>query len=406
MSRRYWIVALSLVLVGSTIVAALSFHTTAREAQAGQQLPRTALPWASIDANWTLVMGTSEPARQGGASGTPPFSEPHRTRLLTLFAVDPEGGRYLIHRFALKNPDTVLTLVDWSHDKTYALLVQSTNYEHVKMVLVNLTSGKLSSFGVGNCDANISYVTLTTAFVSHHTDDIGFVCSNSHYDATLEGFTPTGTPLPHLFPPAIKHYFGFGPRTPDGPTYICALQCAVEDPLNRVELRNIQGRVVYRSDPQCSTISNFWSRTQFVEGCNQQHADGDWGSLFLKTVGGASQQLTVWRDPLAASFDVDDQAAYRIQGVTVTQSAGACGFFFVGRVHADKSVSPVSLGAARAGMTALIEAPTPKAVGIYTSMSCGTGSEFLWYHPTTGRVVVAVGPPVTKGGVTDIAPYH
>ena len=83
---------------------------TAHMLAAGQTGKRASVPWKLVGPGWTLAeLSAAQPDANGAASGT---------GSLSLYLVDPEGGKYAIHTWT----DASVTLLAWSGNAKSALL--------------------------------------------------------------------------------------------------------------------------------------------------------------------------------------------------------------------------------------------------------------------------------------------
>src|SRR5271166_271031 len=109
------------------------------ELGAGQVGTRAAVPWRLVGPGWTLAEY---------AASTAPEVTPRKTGPTTLYLIDPAGGRYRMYRWAAPKPNQALPyLVDWSGDKTRALIQQFVpNSNSVVMEQITLATAKISTF--------------------------------------------------------------------------------------------------------------------------------------------------------------------------------------------------------------------------------------------------------------------
>ncbi|MGH3393465.1 MAG: hypothetical protein ACRDPO_02130, partial [Streptosporangiaceae bacterium] len=116
--------------------------------------PRSAVPWRRVGPGWVLAQYW--PAR---------FADPRKAIAapVTLYLISPAGHRYQLHRWAAtKNPMYVL---DWSGDKTRALLYSTTSG---RMQQLTLATGRVS---------HISLVAPISPFNIGYTRPAGLSCS-------------------------------------------------------------------------------------------------------------------------------------------------------------------------------------------------------------------------------------
>lgn len=100
---------------------------------AGQMGPRSAVPWRRVGAGW--VLAEYWPGQFAG-EGKP------KAAAATLYLVDPAGGRYRMYRWAVTASPPYL--VDWSGDKTRALVSRAGWLEQVVLMTGKVTRFRLA----------------------------------------------------------------------------------------------------------------------------------------------------------------------------------------------------------------------------------------------------------------------
>jgi hypothetical protein len=101
---------------------------------ANQQADRSAIPWSRVDAGWTLALWTA--ATVGSVQVQIPIQP------LTVYLVNPIGGRYLITTLS---GNFTLRLADWSTDVRAALLIRPGD-KSSEVIRLDLSTGKTQSF--------------------------------------------------------------------------------------------------------------------------------------------------------------------------------------------------------------------------------------------------------------------
>jgi TolB protein len=128
----------------------------------GVELPTSQIPWSQVGPGWILATWNPTPGLHPGQ--TPQAGQPAAAPL-TLYLLDPAGGRYAIATFPLSppkgrgDPGHTPRLADWSGDARHALFEDEfAAGGHATMTAVDLATGAKQTFAAGSCcSAGIAY---------------------------------------------------------------------------------------------------------------------------------------------------------------------------------------------------------------------------------------------------------
>lgn len=109
----------------------------------GQVGARTLVPWAKVGRGWILA--------EYSASVAPESSAKPRLGPVSLYLIDPAGGRYLMYRWAAHKEQGLPELIDWSPDASRALIVPPQNAAGntpTRVLQLTLATGRVTAFDV------------------------------------------------------------------------------------------------------------------------------------------------------------------------------------------------------------------------------------------------------------------
>jgi hypothetical protein len=350
--------------------AAVRLAVAAAGLRAGQTGARSAVPWRHVGPGWVLAMYWS---------GRFVFAGKPKAAAPVLYLFDPAGGRYRIRQWPVtRNPPS---LMDWSGDKTRALVSTSTS----TMEQVVLATGKLNFFRLPGQAAAIGYTRPRgLGVLGFRTEKSGFELARYRLDGEL---------AKELVPDAQTDTAVY---SPSGATLAVGAR-------RGVWLVSNDGGVIRTLPIPGATgrcfASRWWNSQVILASCT---AAGSRSRLWLVPAGGSKPTpLTAQRGK--HSPDHGDLGAWRLHGRLYLQAMTYEGDGRIFRQAADGQAISVTvprtpgnnwIDAAR-GPRLLISAITP----------CYEGSSLLWYSPATGREVRLISRPPGRQGVLGSVSY-
>jgi hypothetical protein len=331
---------------------------------AGQAGPRSAVPWRRVGPGWVLAEVWHGRYAEAGKPKAAPVS---------LDLVDPAGGRYQLYRAAAtRNPPL---LVDWSGDKTRALL-QTAAFGGLEEI--TLASGRVRHLKLAAQASVIGYSRPGGLNL------LGWRQTGSRF--RLARYSLTGSLAKVL---VTGSGASSGVYSDNGTTLAVGAG-------RGLQLVSNAGGVI-RTLPASGTAcipSRWWNSDTILASCAGASARP---RLWLVPAsGGKSRVLTPQRG--SRSPDFGDIGAWRLPSGLYLQAIGPCGTLQIFRQKADGSITLVTIphtsGNNRLltayGSQLLVEAPT----------ECSPTATLLWYNPATRHVRT-----LFQSGVLGAVPY-
>jgi hypothetical protein len=332
---------------------------------AGRVGPRSAVPWRRVGPGWVLAEYWNGRYADAGKPTAAPAS---------VYLVDPAGGRYQLYRTAATKSPPVL--VDWSGDKTRALLETATAGG---LEQVTLATGRVSRQLRLAGQASIIGYTRPSGLNLLGWRQVGSRIQLARYSLTgaLTKILATGASA------------GAAVYSDSGTTLAIGAD-------RGLQLVSNSGGVI-RTLPVAGTActpSRWWNSGTILASCvGANAAPRLW---LVPASGGRPRALTPQRG--ARSGDLGDIAAWRLPAGLYLQGLGPCGTVQIFRQHANGSVTLVTVpntsGNNRVltayGSQLLVQAPT----------GCSPTAALLWFNPSTRHVHT-----LFNSGVLGAVPY-
>jgi hypothetical protein len=380
--RSFVVVAVALAAILTVVAAGAAARAEGRPARwgrggelaAGQVGSRSAVPWRRVGAGW--VLAEFWPGRL-------PFAGKGIAAAAMLYLIDPAGGRYRLYRWAAtKSPDH---LVDWSGDKSRALL-QSTTGGALEQVV--LATGAVSRFRVPGNTLVIGYtrpggrgllggqrigsrLRLARYSLSGRLSRV-LASGGDVYSAVSSG---SGAVL------AVPGAQGVRLVSSDGGV-----------------IRTL--RVPGTARPGCFP-SRWWNSVTILAYCYAKGA-GYRARLWLVPASGASPApLTPQRGRVGR--DHGDIGAWRLPGGLYLQAIGSSGNARIFRQAAGGPVTPVTVP--RTAGDDLVLASRGGRLLVAASNLCAGSTSLAWFSPSTRREQVLIRPPRGRAGLFGAVPY-
>jgi hypothetical protein len=364
--------AAGLVAAGGGVASAADAAHLARAGSAavlgaGQVGPRSAVPWRRVGPGWVLADYWNGRFAEAGK----PVAA-----AATLYLVDPAGGRYQLYRTAVTKSPPVL--LDWSGDKTRALLQTATAGG---LEQVTLTTGRVSRQITLPGGASASGYTRPSGL-----NLLGWRQAGARQQ--LARYSLTG---------ALTRVLAAGPGVASA-MYSASGTTLAAGTSRGLELVSNSGGVI-RALPVAGTTgcdpARWWNSATVLASCSSSTSNAP--RLWLVPASGA--RPTALTPPRGArSGDLGDVDAWRLPSGLYLQALGPCGTVQIFRQQASGAISlvtvPHTAGNNRVltadGSRLLVEAPD----------GCSPTSTVLWFNPATRGEHV-----LFSSGVLGAVPY-
>jgi TolB protein len=360
---------------------------TAPMAARGVEAPIGQVPWSQVGPGWMLAMWSPAPGLHPGET-PPPGSPDWKTAPMTLYLVDPAGGRYAITSFPPPGDGLSADLVDWSGDGTRALF-STQGKSRTVLTEVDLRSGTKTTFTVEGTDQLIPRYTRPDgkAVLLHKR--------KGTQPASLERIDLAGN---HQLTYPVGPDFGEYLATPDGTQLVLGSTAG----LALMGNDGVAGRAVPVAGQKDCTPLRWWdagSRIALAR-CNTSAGSRLWQ---VPIDGGTPTAVTAPNDGHAGP-DYGDLNAWQVPAGTYLQAAGACGVIFLAKLNADGTTSPVKVPETKSNSVVVLGV-NGGHLDLQARAGCGSGQSLIDYDPSAGTSTVLLGPPVNGGGVTNAVPY-
>jgi hypothetical protein len=349
----------------------------------GQTFPRSAVPWRSIGPGWALAEDTAIPVNVSRTvSGS-----------VTLYLVDPQGGRYRLFSWPAKGPAPYGMLTDWSGDGERALFTSGgiTDRDPRQAVRqLDLRTGKFTGFTFGGDQMALGYTRPdgTEILVEDPADSATGNDSLVRYSL---GGQPQGT---------VWQAPGIGQvaYAPDG-------RELVTDSYGNLALLSNTGGVIRQLDsPLLCDPVRWWNRTTILASCAPGGTAND--RMWLIPLSGAKGKALTPQRPEATGPDRGDSNLYQISSGTYLNALGPrCGNHVVVRQEPDGKTRTYAIPGEP---EAQIVTATATRLLLQEDQGCTTlFPEILaWYDPATGQQTVVVPVSRQDAGVLAVIPYY
>lgn len=339
--------------------------------------PRVAVPWSTVGSGWELVEYTNGVSTRGAAA--------------TVYLVSPGGARYSMYTWRA-SANFAPTLLDWSGDKTRALLfVSGAN----GMAQLNLRTGTLTHFTLPRLVHVIGYTRPSGLNI------LGTTVSATGKTATLARYSLTGK-LVKVIATQQSSFIG-GVDSADGAT----LAVSASTGLRLVS--NAGGVVRMLPVPGVDTHSGcapirWWNSGTVLASCYPASSEYGLERLWLVPVNGAKPTaLTPERDP--SKNDLGDIDAWRLNSGLYLQSFVACATVGLNKQAANGSITKANVPGTPNLNTRVVTA-RGNSLLIDARTSCGGSDSLLWFNPGTRAEKWLFRTPAKALGVVAVIPFY
>ena len=345
------------------------------------------VPWSQVGPGWMLAKWS--PAVSVANGEPPPAGSPARDTVpVTLYLVDPAGGRYPITTFP---PNAEPNLIEWSGDGSHALFTSEGPGSSTVITELDLHNGTRTTFTVNGSSVAPRYTRPDGKAV------LLLVDNRKLMRVDLAG-------NPQLTYPTDKLASTFNGRylsTPDG---------------TQLVLGTASGLALMGNDGTVGKALPVAGRT----GCSPVRWWDGGAKAVLASCLAAHQPQQLWLVPIdgsaptpltapitdPASQDTGDINAWQLPAGTYVQYEGGCGAIHLGKLNPDGTVSKVSVPNVDPSHSIYV-------IGVHggnldlkaTVAGCGPAQSLLEYDPAAGTTTVLLGPPLNGGAVISAVPY-
>jgi hypothetical protein len=372
----------------------------------GLELPASQIPWKQVGPGWILAAWNPTPGRDPGQ--TAPAGQPTAAPV-TLYLLDPAGGRYAITTFPPSkgagpdDPSHTPQLADWSGDGRHALFEEFVDAGAKTTVTeVDLASGAKQTF-TAPAYTSVAYSRpIGQAILLSNTDSSnGYVATLKRVD--LGGTTQLSFPTNQLGP--AGRFNNAYLQTPDGTQLVLGAD-------NGMVAMGNDG-VVARQLPMPGPYSRcrpvrWWTSAVILAACDIPPPPSG-------PVGGSESQL--WQVPLASGAptaltsvsgqDLGYQNAWQLPSGTFLDDVPGCGgdgLLF--RLATDMQTTQVDVPGVAHGKTVVAIGVTADKLVLTTRGNCGSPNTSLRiYDPADNTSTVLLGAPLNGGDVTRAIVY-
>jgi hypothetical protein len=350
---------------------------------AGQVGSRAAVPWAKVGPGWSLVMYS---AAQGGEGIKA------KAGSMTLYLVDPGGGRYRMFTWPAHSRETQWQLMAWSGDSRRAMFVPGNDlYNNVRehVIQLQLRTGKVTSFTL---PAKVAVVGYT------RPDGLNILAGRRAGVATTARGTLMRFSLTGQLQQTLATVRGLGnvAYQPAG------LELAAGSKHGITLVGNAGGVIRRLAVPGvtdgCGAV-RWWAPSTILASCAVPNQPGP--RLWLVPAGGGRPTaLTPARK--GDSFDQGDFNAWQLSSGLYVDGVSACGTLVIGKQPAHGPEQLVSVPGAE---SSLVYTATRTRLLVERLGGCNPGASLVWLNPATHKMTVAVPVHGLQWGVVGVVPY-
>jgi hypothetical protein len=363
----------AVVASGCAMPASAGLATSLTSVHSGT---RAQVPWRSVGPGWALA---------AYSASTPPGVVPRRAGPTTLYLISPAGARYRLYRWSAR--EIAPGLVDWSGDKSRALLVRYPSAAgRLRIEQLDLATGKLTElFGLP-----------TSAVVDGYTHPRGL-----NILVSLGTGQPTRIVRYNLHgqvQATIARGNGiYARQSPDGTT----LAVSAADGLTLVS--NGDGSLIRRLPVRGSGNGSscypdrWWNARTILADCIRN----GYGQTWLVPANGTTPGAITPRRNGHGADPSGDINAWLLPSGLYLQAIGACSAVYIVKALPLRVVTiPGTTGNNNQVLTArgsrlLVKAQT----------GCPGSDSLLWFNPATRAVQMLLRAPNDVAGVLAAVPY-
>jgi hypothetical protein len=385
-------VAAAAAAVGLAVPAmAAPAAPAARVLSGGQVAGRAAVPWSKVGPGWALAEYS---ANQGGEAVKP------KAGPLTLYLVNPQGGRYRLFTWSARSPRANWFLLGWSGDATRALFSSgyagSTRREHIDQL--QLRTGKVNSFTL---PANVTAAGYTRPDGLNILAEKGTLGGNGASRVTLQRYSLTGKLQKTLTTVKGLDLLPGDSGIPPVPYNSRGTEMAAGT-ASGLELISNAGGVIRKLPVPgvkagCDAV-RWWSTGTVLASCSVGNEPGP--QMWLVPANGS--RPTALTPRRTSGFDLGDFNAWQLSSGLYVDGFGACGSLVIGRQPAHGKEQEVNVPGAA---SSLIVNATRSNLMVERINGCSPGRSLVWFNPATRAMKIAIPVGKHQEGVFAVVPY-
>ena len=352
------------------------------------------IPWSQVGPGWMLATWSPVSGTRPGEAQLP-NGPTHDTATMTLYLVDPAGGRYPITTFPPPGDKAGPKLVDWSGDGSKALFY--TEYgDPATATVVDLHTGQQTTWAVDG------YPGFTRpdgkALLLSHMRGVDRPGTLERVD--LAGKPQFTYPTDKLENPFNGRYLS----TPDGTRIVLGTKSGLALMGND---GTVGATLPVPGQADCNPV-RWWDETPGTTvladcgGSDSRYTSSLWR---VPIDGGAPTALTAPNNGQNGGRDNGDVNAWQLPAGTFVQALGGCGVIYLAKLDDDGTTTPVSVPGVDDSKSVEVIGVDGSALDLQAKAACGGGQSLLRFDPEANTSTVLLGPPINGGGVIDAVPY-
>jgi TolB protein len=343
----------------------------------GRTGTRSQVPWAKVGPGWVLA--------EYSATVVPDSSAKPRLGPVSLYLIDPAGGKYLMYRWKERQGQSLPALIDWSADAAKALIGQQPNevgYPPTRVMQLTLATGAVTSF-------HVPWNVYPQAYAT--PDGGAMLATSGDQRIKLIRYCLTGRRGPALASAENLEFSesGSGVVAVSGTTGI-----KLVDATGRI-IRWLPVPGAQAAAAGCGPI-RWWNARTVLAVCPQH------GLWLIPADGAAPRHLS----PARNGHGVDpngDVGAWALPSGLYLQAVGACSQLYIVRQLPSGRVQSVNIPGTYGNNNRIINSLGTRLL-VRAQTGCPGSDSLLWFDPATRAVQMLLSAPRDVIGVLAAIP--
>lgn len=363
--------------LATAVVAAVAGTAAATARPTGSQIELGAghagtaaqVPWTTVGPGWELVQYDSTTNTVGHI----------KPGALTLFLVDPAGGRYRMYRWpAIAAVPPMLT--GWSGNGSEALFTVGTN----DVQQLNLRTGKMTTIRL----RGIAF----TAYASYARPADSRALIALGPGSRLSVFSSAGTMLRNL---GVNSAGAI--QSSDGSQFVLPESTGLRLVTSTGRLvRNLPVRAA-----GCRPV-RYWNSVTVLASCAVTQDNPQDRLWLVPTSGRAPRALTSAR---LTAPDLVNLGAWQLPTGLYLQAEGGCGSLYVMRQQRDGGTTVVNVPGTSGARNQIVTASGSRLL-LESGTGCEPADSLLWFNPATHAEQWLIRAPSNIYGVMSVIPFY
>ncbi len=343
---------------------------------AGQTGTAVQVPWQTVGQGWELAQYNSTRDNNGHVTPGP----------VTLYLIDPAGGRYQMHRWAASLTGAPV-LAGWSANKVQAVFLVPGAASSIDQL--NLRTGAVTTTRLQDATGPIFSVGYA------HLDGQGLLVTSGNYSEPVREYSLTGV-LQRKLPEGNYLPADGGLLSPDGRQLVEGMKSG---------LRIISGtgqttRTLRVPAGGCEPV-RYWNSGSILALCSATSAAAPSRLWIVPADGRAPSALT---SAHLTAPDLGNINAWQLPGGTYLQATGACGTLFIAHQRANGTTSQVNVPGTSNTHNVVVTARSGLLL-VQAGNGCGAGDSLLWFNPANRHEDWLLRASDNAYGVVAVAPF-